>query len=246
MLYNSGQKAIVLCHDAETFFEGCLVVGSGHAFAQVVGKRLVHIDVPHAPTFALLHAADAPVEVGGKAVGQIVWKGDLAIDVEGLVTDEHSVFEGTPSEVFGRSETTVAKEGAVVVHDVGVAIEDSDGGAVGRCRNLCEGVLAVEFVASVEEAEEVAGGEFQGFVHGVVQPLVGFADDDGVVSLGNLHRLVLRCSVHDDVLDVRVCLLCHALQGAFDGRLSVVGDGDDANLHKPRCISWLRHFRCRW
>jgi hypothetical protein len=51
----------------------------------------------------------------------------LTIDVEGLMTNKHTVSERTPSEVFGRGKPTITKELAVIVHNVSVAVEDRDG-----------------------------------------------------------------------------------------------------------------------
>ena len=101
---------------------------------------------------------------------------------------------------------TGAKKGALSIDDVGVAVEDTDGSLGcdtvaahldsgkdgGGCLGaVAEGVGGVEFVAGIEETEKVAGGKTDAFVHGIVEPLVGFANDDGMgIASGNLHGAV--------------------------------------------------------
>ena len=109
----------------------------------------MYIDILHALPFAFLHAADAPVEVGRDAVGQVVGKGNGPIDVEGLMTDEHTVLEAAPCEVFGRGEATVAEEGALVIDDVGVAVEDGNGKRPSPHPPYGEGVVTLFVCSSI-------------------------------------------------------------------------------------------------
>ena len=63
MLSDGWQKPIVLCHNLESFPEGCLMVGCGHALCQIIGKRLMNIEVLHTSLLPFLQTTDAPVEV---------------------------------------------------------------------------------------------------------------------------------------------------------------------------------------
>ena len=264
MLCDGREQSVMLGHYPESFFEGCLVVGSGHAFAEVVGEWLFDVEVGHAVLLSLPHTANAPVKVGGKAVLQIIGKGDSAIDVERLMTYEHAVFEGAPGEVLWGGEPTVAKEVPLVVHDVGVTVKDGGSGKSGLC-DVGKRFFAVQLVASVEETEKVACGKAKTFVHGVVQPFVGFAVHGGMgVAMGNLHRFVFGSTVDDEVLNMGISLRCDALQGTLKGGLCIIGDSDDAELdgqvvahghsglngqgrlRKPPDISVPQRFRCRW
>ena len=90
----------------------------------------------------------------------------------------------------------------VAVYNVGVAVEDSRtplalgvplqlGGDVGEYGGT------VEFVAGIEKEDIVAGGKLQGFVHGIV---------DAVVGLRTAHNLMLdRCQGVALLVEVDEC-----------------------------------------
>ena len=99
----------------------------------------------------------------------------------------------------------------------------------------------MELVAGVEENDVIALGLRDGFVHGIVEPLVGFADEAygvGMMSVAvaldiplNLaHGPVLRTAVHDEMLHSLVGLGGYAVEGPCDGGLGVEGDGGDGEL----------------
>ena len=44
MHQKSGWVAIVVCHDPEPLFEGCLVIFCGHAFCEIVGQHEMGVD----------------------------------------------------------------------------------------------------------------------------------------------------------------------------------------------------------
>lgn len=88
----------------------------------------------------------------------------------------------------------------------------------------------MQFVAGVEETDVVARGEAESLVHGIVQTAVRFTHHFGkvlAVDAGHLQCAVLRRTVDEDVLDVRIGLFGHTLQGAFQRLFGVVGDGDE-------------------
>ena len=142
----------------------------------------------------------------------------------------------------------MAQEVSFVVDKVGLSIED--GGAAGGVVALLElfgdvgeDGFGVELVACVEEDDVVAFGLLDGFVHGVVQPVVGFAhENDGMgvalvgialyVLLDQSHGVVGGAAVNDEVLKGAVSLCCHALQGALEGFSGVIGDGGDGETEQ--------------
>ena len=68
MMYRGTAPSIMLCHNAESLFEGCFPVPGGHALVQIVYYREAGI----VQRVCLFHDADAPVKVGGEAVLQVI------------------------------------------------------------------------------------------------------------------------------------------------------------------------------
>ncbi len=224
-------RAVMAAHDAETLAQGGTVVARGHPFVQVVDEREAGV-VEHR---ALLHHADAPVEVGGETVAEVVGDGMVAAGEERLVADEHPLAEAAPRKVFGRFEAAHPQEMPFAVDDGGASVDDV--GQFGQPRKAVddelEGIVFVQLVARIEEAHIVARGEADAFVHRIVQPAVGFAHygvDAVAVAVDDAHRLVGRRAVDDDVFDVLIRLGDDALYGVFDDGSGVVGDGDDGEL----------------
>jgi len=228
--------AVVAAHDAEALGEGGAVVARGHAFVEVVDECEAGV----VQRLALLHHADAPVEVGGKAVAEVVGHGTVAAGEESLVADEHPLAEAAPRKVFGRFEAAHPQEVALAVDDGGTPVNDI--GQSGQSRKAVddelEGVVFVQLVAGIEETDVVARGEADALVHRVVQPAVGFAHygvDVLAVAADDFHRAVGRGSVDDDVFDVLVRLGDDALQGVFDDGGGVVGHRNDGELGVKVC-----------
>ena len=224
-------RAVVAAHDAETLAKGGTVIARGHPFVQVVDEREAGV-VEHR---TLLHHADAPVEVGGETVAEVVGDGMVAAGEERLVADEHPLAEAAPRKVFGRFEAAHPQEMAFAVDDGGASVDDI--GQFGQPRKAVDDelqrIVFVQLVARIEEAHIVARGEADAFVHRVVQPAVGFAHygmDAVTVAVDDAHRLVGRRAVDDDVFDVLIRLGDDALYGVFDDGSGVVGDGDDGEL----------------
>ena len=68
MMYRGTDPSIMLCHNAESLFEGCFPVPGGHALVQIVNDCQVSV----VKGMRFLHDADAPVEVSGEAVLQVI------------------------------------------------------------------------------------------------------------------------------------------------------------------------------
>ena len=256
MVRHGAEPSVVLHHDAETLPERGVAVACGHAFRQVVDERQAGV----VQRLGLLHDADAPVEVGGVAVAQVVGHHAVAPGEEGLVADQHALAEALPRQHVGGGKAAHAQEVAFAVHQFRLAIEHvGQLRLVDGVRHPQQGVVFVEAVAGVEEAEVVARGQPDAFVHGVVQPPVRLAHYDGdafAVAVDDAHGAVVRRAVYDDVFHVVVRLRDDAQYGVFDDRLRVAAHGDDAELwgemvnhgvivfrsacYRGRCIAWPR------
>ena len=158
----------------------------------------------------LLHDADAPVEVGRETECGVVLRTKVAPGIEGLVADEHSLLETFPGQPFGRGETAWSEVSPFIIDNVGMAVEDTGqapsisprgGGFSGNgiCPSLPLGegqgeayplqrIRPMQLVARIEEADVVARGQTESFVHGIIQSFVRLAHHFGKVgeSLGNL------------------------------------------------------------
>ncbi len=229
MMGQRAGQAVVMDHDAEAFAQGSAAVAGGHALVQVVDEGEVGV----VQGVRLLHDAYAPVEVGREAVAQVVGAGQRAAGEEGLVAHEHALPEAAPGQHLGGGESAHAHEVAFAVDEGGLAVHHvgQGGGGVQAVYHLLQGVVLVEAVAGIEEAHVVARGQCQSLVHGVVQAVVGLADEAChafLVAADDAEGLVGGGTVDDDVFHVVVGLRDDALQGVFDGGFGVVADGDDA------------------
>ena len=96
-----------------------------------------------------------------------------------------------------------------------------------------DGISAVQAVSCIEEDDVVACCGKQSLVHGVVESVVGFADEAYVmpclillnVSLHEGERMVRGAAVDDKMLDAGIVLRGNALQGAFEDLFGIVSDG---------------------
>ena len=230
------------------------MVFRGHAFFQIVCHDRVGVDQRGVVAGSLLHDSHTPVEVGGVAIAQVVVEAACEVGSceECLVADQHAVAEGAPGEVLGRREMTGMQEVAFSIHDVGVTI-DHGGHLLGFCGCLSHAGqhhVIVEAVAGVEEDDEVAGCHVNGFVHGVVESIVGFTE--ALDFVGNrshavsflivvdvFQRFVARVSIDNQVFHVLPLLFLDASDGAFDERGGVEGDCCHRDFGFPG-----RHRRC--
>ena len=205
----------------------------------------------------LFHHPDAPIEVSGEAVLQVVGFHKGSFGKEGLMADQHALLEASPGKRFRGGEAAHADEVPFLIHQRCFAIQHVGQFAAGDgVHHLLQGVVFVEAVAGIEEAEVIAGGKSDAFVHGVVQSLVRFAHDAGdavFVPVDDGECAVFGRTVHNDVFHVVVGLRDNALNRVLQYRFGVVGHGDDAEFRgkvvmhffrslccKGQCISWQR------
>ena len=78
-------------------FEGCLVIGGGHAFVKVIDEREMRV----VDVFRFLHHAQRPVEVGRETIVEIVRFEDGFLHDKCLMANEHSLSEDFPRQFFG-------------------------------------------------------------------------------------------------------------------------------------------------
>ena len=250
---DGAEPAIVVSHEAKALEKGAAMVAGGHALGEVVGEDEAGVVEGEVAALGIAHEADAPVVVGGETVAEVVGDGagEVGARVEALVAHEHSAEETLPGEVLGSLQTAVAQEVAFVVHEVGLAIDDSRAACgvvagVELCGDLGQCAVGVELISGVEEDDVVALGLLQCFVHGVVKAAVGLAhqhDGMGVALVGVALHIVLDLShgciggapVDEEVLYCSVCLRGNAVKGAANGGASVIGDcGDGESEHCVR------------
>lgn len=120
------EPAIVSGHDAEALHERAAVILHRHATVKIVGHDDIGIDHRKAEGMPLLHHADAPVIVGGEAIAEIVeiLTGNVGAGKECLMAHQHAVLERLPRELTRRTQMALAQEAALIVHNVGVTIDD--------------------------------------------------------------------------------------------------------------------------
>ena len=96
MMENGTGCSIVVRHNTEAFAKRCFVVPGGHSLVQIVDKY--QVGIMQGPCF--LHYTDTPVEIGGKAVLQVIRFYHCMSCKKSLMTYEHSLFE-TPERKGG-------------------------------------------------------------------------------------------------------------------------------------------------
>ena len=123
----SRTETIMLTHHQEALLERCPMVFNAQSTSKIVDDNCVDISQWQVLLSCRFHHSDAPVDVGREFEMQVVEVlfGDVCAGIKGLMTHQHATAERTPCELFGRREPTVAKEMAIVVDDIGVAIENT-------------------------------------------------------------------------------------------------------------------------
>ena len=113
-------------HDTKAFDKRSSVITCSHAFVKVVGQYKMSIDNPYATTLCTTYDTNAPIEVCGEAVAEVVLflLGEVGADIERLVADAHPVAECVGRELLRRREAAAAKEVPLIVNQICVAIED--------------------------------------------------------------------------------------------------------------------------
>lgn len=92
-------------------------------------------------------------------------------------------------------------------------------------------------VIGIEEGKVLPGGVGYAFVHGIVEPIVGFGNDFGDMGVlpGNIKGVVLACAIYDEVLNTGMLLPRYTFQRIRNGGATVVADGDDGECDRNNC-----------
>lgn len=107
--------SIVVRHNTEAFAKRCFVVPGGHPFVQIVDKY--QVGIMQGPCF--LHYTDTPVEIGGKAVLQVIRFYHCMPCKKSMMTYEHSLFETLPCQFFRSGKAAHVQEVAVLIYNRG-------------------------------------------------------------------------------------------------------------------------------
>ena len=150
------------------------------------------------------------------------------------MADKHPLSEAFPCQRFRGGKTAHTYEmpffvhqGRFTVHHIGQLASRQ------RMYHLLQCIVFVEAVAGIKEAEVIARSQSEAFVHGIVQAFIGFAChlcDVILITVYDRECLILRRSIHNDILHVAVGLRDNALDGIFQYRFGIVGHGNDAEL----------------
>ena len=95
-------------------------MAGGHPFIQVINENQVGV-MNH---IRLFHHADAPVEVGGKLVLEVVRLRQTAFHEESLVAHQHALLEAFPTELFWSLVAAHVKKAAIGIYDGSLTIHD--------------------------------------------------------------------------------------------------------------------------
>lgn len=115
MMENGTGCSIVVRHNTEAFAKRCFVVPGGHSLVQIVDKY--QVGIMQGPCF--LHYTDTPVEIGGKAVLQVIRFYHCMSCKKSLMTYEHSLFETLPCQFFRSGKAAHVQEVAVLIYNRG-------------------------------------------------------------------------------------------------------------------------------
>lgn len=106
MMENGTGCSIVVRHNTEAFAKRCFVVPGGHSLVQIVDKY--QVGIMQGPCF--LHYTDTPVEIGGKAVLQVIRFYHCMSCKKSLMTYEHSLFETLPCQFSGAERRRMCRK----------------------------------------------------------------------------------------------------------------------------------------
>lgn len=219
-------------HHREAVAEALAVALFGDAAHEVVSRDEAGVH----GFAAFFQDLDTPVVVGAEVVFDERRRDGEARD-KSLVNYKHSAEKLAPVEVLrqftGAEFTHCAGGSAPLVHEHGFAIEYVGFGRDERS-HFFQNVGRMDVVAAVEAPHEVAGGDAESLVHGIVQPFIWLGDPADVGHsrgefLYDLQRVVFGSAVHEDILDKRVgvSLPPNAFHGAGQVGFAVIDDGDD-------------------
>ena len=232
------------------------MVARGGALVQIVSHHEAGICQGEFAAVGGAHDANAPVKVGRKAEVQVVRRflRDVAAGEECLMAYQHAALERPPREARGRREAAAVQEIAGGIDDVRVAVNHGRQLVALFCHggNLRKRVGRVETVAGVEKQQIFARGEFQAFVHGIVNTSVGLAAAyyfarvlratvAFLIMMDFRKCAVLRIAVDNNVFHGIVGLFLHAANRSCNKVGGVVGNGDD-RYFKRRLHYWVIIF----
>lgn len=182
---------------------------------------------------------DAPVDIGREAVAQVVVGSEDTLSYEGLMADEHPRAEALPVQLVRWTKPSESEVLILGINESGIAVEHiGEGGSItGGTYKLFDSRRRGKGIAGIEEPYIVSRSTIKSLIHRIVDPLIWLAVDFGLRSKLSyqLQRVVLRCAIDDEVLDMGIGLCGDAAEGAGDGRRRIVADGDDGDV-------WLHHL----
>lgn len=214
VLAYGGGYSVVAAHDDKSLTQRCKAVGCGETFHEIVYNGVGDVDVEP----RMLKATDAPLIVGGVAVGGVEWCGYAGVDDKSLMTHDHAVGKAAEGEMVGCCEMAVGYSAAERVDNLGLSVDDARM-SVGpdSLGYETEGVGRMEGVAGVEKDEIFAPGTLNSLVHGVIETRIGLGPDADVLRvvhfLSQKGSAVGRIAVHDYMLIVAEGLPGHAGKG---------------------------------
>lgn len=80
------EPTVVVGHHAEALFERSTMIAGGSAFGKIICKDHLTIVGPG----CLCQYIEAPIEVAGEAVGEVVVRDQSSAGIKGLVADNHT------------------------------------------------------------------------------------------------------------------------------------------------------------
>src|SRR5690606_5824629 len=168
-----------------------------------------------------LRRTDDPVDIGAQLITRVIPAGDTAPDVDGLVTDVHTVAETFPIKPFRYGMPPQTERLPIGIEHFRFAVVDI--GIVRSGKYLGNGIGSVNLVTGIHKQHVITGSERQPFVHGVVNPIIGLTDElcnPTRILRDDVGRAVCRPTIDDHILDMWVGLVDDRTEGPLDiGRI---------------------------
>ena len=170
------EQAVVTSHHLEALLEGSLMILHRHATIQVVVDDGIDIAQRQMATSCLSHDADAPIDIRRETIVEIVVDafGYVGTSIERLMTNQHTPHKAAPRETFRRSQTTMAQEMTIHIHDVGIAIEHARQllSLADTPLHKLQGIFGREDIACIQEYQIVARSTVDTLVHSIIKSFV--------------------------------------------------------------------------
>ena len=102
-----------------------MVLGGVATFLKV-GQHGISVDKRQAQAVCFFHDTDAPVDICRVAILQVIGKlaCNIQTGIEGLMTDEHSLLEGTPGQFLWGTMGAQVQKASISIGNSCVAIDD--------------------------------------------------------------------------------------------------------------------------